>query len=116
MRRERRGYQGLQANDHPVQQGRSLGGYHEWSELQREEEWHQCLRAFSSMIWYINSNPTMQQAREGASANSSVVGNECKAFQQNNKANLGNAPGASAKGLLADIDVGLHVKNKQRTE
>ena len=48
--------------------------------------------------------------------NSLVVENKFKAFQQNIKANLGKAPGASAKDLLADIDVGLHIKNKQQTK
>ena len=68
------------------------------------------------MIWYINSNPTMQQAIKGVSANSSAVGNECKAFQKNNKDNSGKAPGVSAKDLLVDTDVVLHIKNKQRTK
>ena len=60
--------------------------------------------------------PKLQQAREGASENLLAVQNECKAFQQNYKANPGKAPGTSAKDLLADIDVGLHIKNKQQTK
>lgn len=44
-----------------------------------------------SLIRYINSNPNMQQAREGASKVSGQLGMEARAFTGNNKGNSGTA-------------------------
>ena len=57
---------------------------------------------FFSMIRYINSNPTMQQAREGASNVASSQGMQSKAFQMDSKANSGQAP-IEPEELLAPI-------------
>ena len=57
----------------------------------------------------------MQQCREGASVNLSAVGNETKSFQYDSKANSARAPDASAKDLLAPINID-HEKKRQRTK
>jgi hypothetical protein len=66
---------------------------------------------FFSMIRYINSNPTMQQAREGASKVSSGIGMESKAFQQNSKANSG-----TAQVPMADLHQPIHAKSAKRSK
>ena len=59
---------------------------------------------FFNMICYINSNPTMHQAREGASKVSSQVGMYLQAFQSDNKGNSGTARSeTTAAGLLKPV-------------
>ena len=59
---------------------------------------------FFSVIRYANSNPTMQQAREGASEVFSSVGMEGKSFMHESRANLGKAAVATALELLVPIE------------
>ena len=59
---------------------------------------------FLSQIRYINSNPTMQQACEGASSLSGGLGMDGKTFQcEDRRANSGQAPKATAADLVAPI-------------
>lgn len=71
---------------------------------------------FFSMIRYINSNPTMQQAREGASKVSGGSGMYGKAFMHDSKANSGKAPSATAEELMAPIDTCERPSKKSKKE
>ena len=60
---------------------------------------------FFSRMRYINSNPTMQQAREAASQVTSGSGMHIRAFQSNNRGNSGTAEGGeTAEDLLAPLN------------
>ena len=66
---------------------------------------------FFSKIRYINSNPTMQQAREAASRVDGGLGMHLHAFQFDSKSNSGTAPSeVSPKDLLAPIKQKQHIK------
>ena len=67
------------------------------------------------MICYINSNPTMQQAREGTSNVSSGIGMCGKAFQQRSKANSGTAAIESSE-LMAPIHTSFDTKKRPATK
>ena len=70
---------------------------------------------FFSMIRYINSNPTMQQAREGCSTVSSGGGMYGTSFMPENKANAGGAPAAAtAAELMAPIEKVEPEKKKRK--
>ena len=59
---------------------------------------------FFSLIRYINCNPTMQQAYEGASQLSGDIGMDGKSFQQNDRrSNSGGAEKATAVELMSSI-------------
>ena len=59
---------------------------------------------FFAMIRYINSNPTMQQAREGASKVSSGIGMESHKFSTESKTNSGTADDVTPADMLAPIN------------
>ena len=56
------------------------------------------------MIRYVNSNPTMQQAREGGSKVSSGTGMLAHVFEDDSGANSGKAEKATAEELMAPIE------------
>ena len=68
---------------------------------------------FFSMIRYINSNPTMQQAREGASAISGGLDMCGPAFQSEGKSNSGKADMYTANDLIAPIEKDFDRPNKK---
>ena len=70
---------------------------------------------FFSMIRYINSNPTMQQAREGCSTVSGGGGMYGTSFMPESKANAGGAPAAAtAAELMAPIEKVEPEKKKRK--
>ena len=69
---------------------------------------------FFSMIRYINSNPTMQQAREGASSLSGGLGMLGHAFQHEGKGNSAKAEGVTAEDLMAPIESDFDKPKKKR--
>ncbi|KAL7527937.1 hypothetical protein ACHAXR_003152, partial [Thalassiosira sp. AJA248-18] len=74
---------------------------------------------FFSMIRYINSNPTGQQAREGASTVSGGIGMYATSFKFDNKANAGGAPRHTAEELMAPLETTIdesRAAKKRKTE
>jgi len=70
-----------------------------------------------SLIRYINSNPNMQQAREGASKVSGQLGMVAKAFTGSNKGNSGTADmDVHASDLLAPIEAKKDAGRKRKRE
>ena len=59
---------------------------------------------FFAMIRYMNSNPTMQQAREGASKVSSGIGMDSHKFSTESKTNSGTADDVTPADMLAPIN------------